>query len=251
MRHAAIRSVSAALVFLLVVFAFPSYYSVYGKENEFILDSKDAFEIPDLNSTIRFSRNGTCSQVNFENNSWTFVDLFLNGTLSATKLNLTVSSKNCNITITSYGLYDSIFSGSPATTLRLSYNVSGEGSQSFNFFLKSAKGDYSVIADGIFLGLFDGWSISPDSTITVTGERHTVRIMFYGVPNSDKTFAGQPFYQQHSVIIATSVILAVTVSLATLIRVGNVKRTKTAKFIEELKSKRVAKKRRVENKNVV
>lgn len=244
-------SLVTVLVFLLIVFAFQSCYSVHGTENEFVLDSTAKFEIPTLNSTIRFSLNGAYSQASFEDNAWTFVDLLLNETQSTTKLNLTVSSKDCNITITSYRLYNSTFSGSPAITLRLSYNVTGEGSQSFNFHLKSEKGDYSVIADGIFLGLFDGWSVSPDSTITVTGERHTVRVMFYGVPYSDKVFASQPFYQQHSVIITTAVILAVTVSLTILIRVSNVKKAKTIKLMEESKLKQMAEKRRMENKDVV
>lgn len=250
MLHAKTIFVSVILVLLLITLVLSPHCSVYGKENEFVLNSTDKFEIPALNSTIRFSRNGTYSQAKFDVNAWTFENLLLNETQSTTRLNLKVSCKDSNITITSYRLYNSTFSGSPAITLRLSYNATGEGSQSFNFYLKSEKGDYSVIADGIFLGLFDGWSVSPDSTITVAGGRHTVRVMFYGVPNSDKVFASQPFYQQHSVIIATAVILAVTVSLAVLIRVSNVKRAKTIKLMEESKLKQMAEKRRLEKKDV-
>ncbi len=72
-----------------------------------------------------------------------------------------------------------------------------------------------------------------------------------GVPNSDKVFASQTFYQQHSVTITDSIILVVTVSLAILIRIRNVKRAKTVKLIEESRLKQVAEKRRLENKDVV
>ena len=219
--------VSIALV-LVIAFVFPQSSSLVKGQTELILEPGDMFEIPAYNSTISFAVNGTCSEANLKNDSWTFINIVLNNSVSRQKLNLTVSARDSNVTITSYQKTNSTFAGSPASTVRLRYVVFGQGSQALNLHLNPTEGDYSVISDTVWLGLFDGWSISTDSTITITGERRNVTIAYYGVPETFKNFSTQPFYQQHSIIIIASVILAIIVVLTVAFRITNTKQTEKA-----------------------
>lgn len=174
-------SAFATLILILAIFLVRSD-SIVRAQTDNAIKPADVFAIPEFNSTIRIAVNCTCGQLNFKNNEWVFVNLVLNNSNSLVKLNLTVSARNCNLTIISYDRYNSSFAGSPAINTRLRYNVSGIGSQAFNLHLDPEEGDYSVIADGVFLGLFDGWSISPDSTLIIAGEHSDVRIAYYGHP---------------------------------------------------------------------
>jgi hypothetical protein len=220
-------------ILFIVVLLPVSLFLVLNVQAETDLESVKKFEIPELNSTINFPVSCSYSQAMLKNSEWIFTDLIVNKTQSSNPLNLTVSARNCNITIISYRNIVSNFSSSPATTVRLAYKVDNQvsqSSQSFNFHLTpKEKGDYSVVADGVFLGLFDGWTVAPNSILTVTGERHNVRIMFYGVPETEKIFSNQSFYQQHSVLIASAAILVVTVSFAIAVKLRSVKAERIVK----------------------
>lgn len=209
---------SIALVLIVVLFLLQSC-SLVNAQTEVILDPADKFEVPAYNSTISFAVNGTYFEASLQNDRWTFTNLVLNNSVSRAKLNVTVSAQDSNVTITSYQKTNSTFAGSPASTVRLRYVAVGQGSQTFNLHLNPEEGDYSVIADGVWIGLYDGWSISSDSTITITGERHSVSIAFYGDPETSQNFLSQPFYIQHSVIILTSIILAITVGMTVVFRI--------------------------------
>jgi len=68
-----------------------------------------------------------------------------------------------------------------------------------------------------------GWASSDDGTVTVTGPAATVSISYFssdfGNPNSN--FKNLPWYEQHSVAIATGIAVAVAVVLAAVFALRN------------------------------
>jgi len=174
----------------------------------------DKFPIPAYNSSISFATNGTYEQAFLENNTWHFVNLQVNDTGSVK--NLTATAQNSNVEITAYQGF-----GTSSTATLLAYNVVGQGTQSFNFGINTAEWGWSVILDNEFMADNEGYTISPDQTITVTDATVNATIFFF--PNLD-VFGGtsenpdQPFYMQHRVAIATGITVAIVVALALIIR---------------------------------
>lgn len=182
------------------------------------LNPETKFTTPQYNGEISFATNGTYTKATLENNTWTFENLhFYNSEpIEAFK----VSAENSDVTIVSY--QKSNFSSSNRI-LRLSYTVEGQGKQTFNFGLGSNYGEWSVIFNGVFMGEGDGWTISPDATLILTGATENVSLLCFRFPDS---FGGgnnseNPFYIQHSVAITTAILVAATVIVATTIRVRN------------------------------
>jgi hypothetical protein len=183
----------------------------------------DQFAIPAYNGTISFATFGTYTSANLENDTWNFVNLSLNS--SQQLENISVSAQNSNITITGYQIFDTVVSNS---TLRrsalLSYTVVGQGRQTFNFDRILHGGGWSVSFNGNFVGENDGWSLSPDQTLTMTGATANVTIVYFNFSNSfggNGNNSNQPFYQQHSVAIATGVSVAIVAVLTFAIKRKN------------------------------
>ena len=136
---------------------------------------------------------------------------------------LSVSAQNSDITIVGYQIFDTTNS-----TLRrsafLSYTVLGQGKQTFNFDQVLQGGYWSVIFNGNFIGENDGWTISTDQTLTITGATANVTIIYFnfsnafGGPGND---SNKPFYQQHSVSIATGLSVAIVTVLTFAIKRKN------------------------------
>ncbi len=75
------------------------------------------------------------------------------------------------------------------------------------------------------MGKGDGWQVSPDHTLTITGAKSNTTIWYFGFP-VDFTVVddlNNPFYLQHSVAIATIVTLVATSIFAFIIRRKNQK----------------------------
>jgi hypothetical protein len=108
----------------------------------------------------------------------------------------------------------------------LRYRVEGQGKQSFNIGLDPERGEWSVVFDEVYMGEGDGWSTSPDGTLTITGATSNVTVWYYGFPESirDDGSSNQPLYEQHSVVGATAVAVAITLTFAIAIRIRNQKR---------------------------
>ena len=199
------------LASLVVIFVFiqPCRLTLAQTETNFTIEDK--FSIPPYNGSISFALNGSYANATFENDIWTFTNLRLNN--SETVENLAVSAQNSNVTI----LWIQIFN----TTLRaafLSYTVEGQGTQNFNFDLNIDGGEWSVLFNEIFIAEGDGWTLSPDHTLTVTGATGNVTLMYIFLEERRGNSANLPFYEQHSVAIATVAAVAVMVTLTVGIR---------------------------------
>ena len=106
----------------------------------------------------------------------------------------------------------------PSNTLgsvRIRYVVEGKGKQTFNFGMIPKDGYWNVIFQGVYKSPHDGWDISPDGTLIVTGAASgiDVNIVYYTLPDSFGEAKSQPIYVQHSVLLATGVGMLVIVAL--------------------------------------
>jgi hypothetical protein len=181
--------------------------------SNFYLSSIERFVIPNQNSTIRFAVDGTYENKSFEDSTWWFANLDLNG--SDTMENFKVSARDSNVTIVSYQLFN-------LTNLRarLRYTVIGNGEQTINLGLKPKNGDWEVRIDNEYVSENNGWYLSADNSLTVTSSKYNVTIYLYS--NSALEDAGSSgsgtFYNQHSIIIAVTIIFAVTVCIAVILK---------------------------------
>jgi hypothetical protein len=175
----------------------------------------DNFSIPQQSGNICFATNGTCTQAKFENDAWSFTNLRLNSSQQVEKFR--VSAKDSNLTIMTCQTFNLAPSETTVRGASLTYMVTGRGTQTFNFGLNLTGGEWSVTFNGDFFGENEGWTLSPDQTVTVTGapSNSNVSIVCFRLPSSfgNADSSDQPFYQQHSVAIATAVLVAAVVIL--------------------------------------
>jgi len=170
---------------------------------ETVFTQNATFDISSQGATISFGVGGTYTSAVLANGTWSFTNLKLNG--SQTFSNFRVSARNSNITINSF-----ISRNVTSRSARLRYVANGLGEQTFQMGIAAGEGrwglhpEWSVIVNGVWLGEGDGWRISPDGTVTIKGVAGNVTIIHYnflGLSGSDKDL---PFYEQHSVSIATA-----------------------------------------------
>ena len=175
------------------------------------------FGIPAYNSTISFATGGSYARASLENGTWDFVNLRLNN--SGTLESFRVSAQDCKVTITSYRTINVTGGGE-----LLSYTVVGRGKQNFNLGLSARGGEWDVIFNGVFIAENDGWRISPDATLTITGATSNVTILYLVFPNElggNGNIPNQSIYQLHSVVIVTAVAVLVIAISAVIIRRRN------------------------------
>ncbi len=197
-----LTGIVAALVAILILQ--PRCLAVAQTDTSFT--PEDQFSIPAYNGNISFALNGSYSNATLESDIWTFTNLQLNN--SEPIENLAVSAQNSNVTI----FWAQIFN----TTLRaafLSYTVEGQATQTFNFDLNIDGGEWSVLFNEIFIAEGEGWTLSPDQTLTVTGATGNVTLMYIFLEERRGNSANLPFYEQHSVAIATAAAVVVVVTL--------------------------------------
>lgn len=185
--------------------------SVYA-ENEYIFTPNTLFEIKSNNSSIQFSTNGTYEKATLENGTWNFYGLQPINSQYQEKLNLTVSAKNCQVTINYYTIYNRTFAGEPVKRAALRYTVKGLGTQIFDLGLDPKKGQLDARLDGEWVGKNNGWTHSSDGTFTITGATEIVTLLYYGYPPSigDTT----DFFSNHSVILASTFSVSFIIILA-------------------------------------
>jgi hypothetical protein len=183
-------------------------------QTESVFVPADKFSIPQSNGTISFSVSGTYEAASLENGSWIFLNLHLNNSLQLDRLNLTFSAENSNVTITNYRTYNDTYGG-----VMIRYLVSGQGKQTFYLGPIPKVGEWSVNLNRVYVGLNEGWTVSPDSTITVTGAITNASLSYYTIPNAfgNPDSSNMSFYQQHSVVIATLATLTITIAIAVVI----------------------------------
>jgi hypothetical protein len=220
-----IRNTSILSTIIIIALIFIPIHSLVSAKSNTILKPTDQFAIPYYNSNISFTINGTYDQASLENNSWNFVNLQLSN--SQQIHNLTVSAQNCNVTILYYRTSNTTF---VSTSLR--YTIEGQGKQIFNFKVAQNGGLWSVNFNGTVKGENDGWNVSPNQTITVTGapSNSNVSLTYFLFSNSlggNGSDSSLPFYQRHSVIIGATIALAITAGLAMAVSLATKKKKQT------------------------
>jgi hypothetical protein len=170
----------------------------------------DTFSIRELNGAIKFAVNGTYSKSTLENGTWTFENLSVNYSFPIEKFR--VSTQNSNVTIFMASASNTTFQGA-----FLNYTVEGQGTQTINFGVNIQDARWSVIFNEIFIAEGEGWTISPDQTLTITEATGNVTLYCLSITDffgGGRNNANLPFYQQHSVVIVTAVAVVVMVVLA-------------------------------------
>ncbi len=205
-----------------MIFLFLSNFccSVIG-QSETGFTTTNKFDIPLLNSSVSFGADGNYKKALLENNEWHFFNLHFNSVQSAEKLDLRVSAKDCEVTIFSCLIYNSTFTGERAKSATVRYHVVGNGEQVFDLGLDPKLGDWGVVIDGVFKGETDGWRLSSDGTLTITGATGNVTLSYYGFPASfrDSIDGEDQIFSQHSVVAITSFVVGFIVLLAASVRI--------------------------------
>lgn len=227
-RDITIGGISAVLLIVLIL---PHACLSAQAQSEITFTPEDIFVAPASNGTIRFAFNGTYVNASLVNNLWIFVNLHLDN--SPPLENLEVSAQNSNITIITYSTFDTRFRGFRGAFL--SYKVEGQGKQTFNMGVPLTEGEWSVLLEDEFKGQGDGWNVSPDATLTITGAKTNVTIWFFGFPESFNVGdENKPFYIEHSIAIAIAAALALTVTFAVAVRRKNQDRSSKNGFTKSM-----------------
>jgi len=191
------------------------------------------FNIPLYNSSISFAQNGSYSAAALENGFWTFKNLKLDSqNLSFLGLNATqglgelrISAQNSNVTVWTYISVNYSF---PVDLL--SYYAEGIGNQTVNLGLNSSRfssDEWSVIvSDSVFLPVGQGWTLQPDNSVLVWGERGNITVAHFSF-NSE--YRNLSFFLQHYVGIFIVLLLSAVVLVALAIRVRARRSTKPSK----------------------
>jgi hypothetical protein len=212
------KKVSAGIAIIVIVLIFPWTCLNTQAQTDITFNPADKFSIPSYNGTISFAVNGTYSKATLENDTWTFTNLRLNR--SQPLENFKISTQNSNVTIFSYLAFNTTLQSA-----RLRYAVEGKGKQIFNFGLVSQGGEWSgvdwsvITGNNVFIAEGEGWTISNDGTLIVTGATGNVSIVHWGFFENSLPSSNLPFYQQHSVAIAAAMVVAITVIVAIVIKV--------------------------------
>ena len=220
MRFKKINSkVEAVIAIILIIFICSLIYPNVQAQTKTSFTPADKFSIPSSNATVSFAYIGNYSTATFESNNWLFQNLSMNR--STPLQNFLISAQNSNITIFTYVSFNL------TQTLRLSYQVVGNGKQVFNFGQSRGNGiDWTVThtVNGKTAFLTEGvdWTISSNGTVVInydaTGNFSVIR---YSFANGISDSSNLPFYEQHSVAIATLAAVAIVVVLAAALAVRN------------------------------
>ena len=217
------KVVVSAFVVLVFLSAFTISPFLVQAQTSVSFTRNDRFPLPDSNAVIGFGSNGTYSQATQEQKFWVFTNLKL-GNFSGTLPTLSVSAQNSNITITRLqrGNVNPNSSSAFFTLASVRYTVSSAGGvQSFKFGLNLTGGFWMVTFNGTsYPDQGDGWNVSTDGTIVITGATVNVTAS-YIVTNNRFDDSSLPFYEQHSVAISTGLAVAVTLVVAAAFIVRN------------------------------
>jgi len=194
-----------------------------------VFNPTDKFSIPAYNGLISFGANGTYAKAAFENDTWTFTDLQIQGSQNLQYLSF--SAQNCNVTIASY--HSSIYSLNIAL---LNYLAQGQGRQIINMGTGSQSvAEWSIFYQNRVLSNGNNWIVSQNGTVVVNGLAGNVTILYYGFMSGANT-SNLPFYAQHSVAIASAMAVALTVVAAVAFKVKIQKNAKPVKVQPEINS---------------
>jgi hypothetical protein len=165
-------------VFLISFLVLPTVFA-QGEVESTAFTPQDQFLIPEYNGAISFATGGSYSNASLVDNIWHFTGLsFTNATSSFPffgGIRFSVSAQNCNLTITRIDTLN-VF---PPSSCWIEYTVSGVGNQTLNLnYSRTGWLGYTVYVDGEEKTQNDGWAVTEDGWLSVTGATSNVRIHY-------------------------------------------------------------------------
>ncbi len=201
-KHSKLWSVELLCAVMVLLMLCPSVFAQTGH----MFTPQDRFIFAD-NSSMSFSTDGYFDSATFDGNSWGFVNLVANASMPYSRLNVTVSGSGADFTVTYCRRFNTTLNG-----VIVRYVVNGSsGIQVFDFGFKSSEGSWTVSFNQNLVAQADGWSVSDNSKVTVTGATGNVTVMYFSYSNLFEDDSNKPFLERHSVIVGSSVALVATV----------------------------------------
>ena len=169
----------AALILVLVLFSVFAIFSSIPVHGADIFTPETQFYIPKYNTYISYAIGGSYINASLIDNIWHFTGLKFEGATSifptVPGVDFSISTQDCNLTITRF---DMLFILPPSSGW-IEYTVSGVGNQTINMHYHEPRSlTYTVQIDGEEKAQNDGWSISDDGWLTVTGASSNVKIYY-------------------------------------------------------------------------
>ena len=212
------NQIEIGLAVALVILLASSFYPISQAQTTTSFSPNDSFNLPDRNGSMHFALNGTYSEATYENGTWNFKDLALNGTRLGGDLK--ISAENSNLTI-----YFFRAANNSLLSAQIRFYVEGTGKQTVNFgniFRKTDLSEWSVIKYGnssastVFHAPGKTWQLLPDNTVIVTGITGNVSVVHYRFNAS--VDSNLPFVEQHSLLIIVATILALVVLVGLVVK---------------------------------
>ena len=209
---------------LIVTSASSSVSIKWAEVSTVAFSSTDDFPIPSCNSSIDFASDWTClGEPSLANNTWTFQNLALDGSVQSGVPLWTFSiwAQNSNVTIDSYN--PGAFAGAVNGSAWLNYTVIGVGVQKVSLGYGNGNGNLGpdVYIDGENRTQGSGWFLLNNGWLEVTGATSNVSIYYppnpalYNLPPPiAETVAAQSnlyFFAILAGIIAAAVITVVVI----------------------------------------
>ena len=220
-----LKGLSVLLIIIAISLSFSfNYQDIQAKE---MFSTEDRFEFPENNGVLQFANVGEYDSAKYENSFWKFENLRLNYSLgtravpfSSQEFSFDISVKDSSVTIFSCRNYNSTFGAMPVKGAWIGYNTVNKGTQSFDLGFETWEGEYSVVLEDIFLGKGDGWSVSSEGIVTITGLTGNITLFFWGHPEPyiDTQVNSSSFLEQHYVIISIGIVVFATCSVALIVR---------------------------------
>ena len=145
--------------------------------------SEDTFAIPEQNSSINFAFDGTYVFSNLNNNVWRFQNLIKNdhSFTNSPKWYFSISARDCNVVITNH--YPPKVSNGVEGIIN--YTVTGIGTQSIDNNYDSLGSfdemNYTVYVDGVKRDENEGWTVTDDGWLTISGATSNVTILYHQI----------------------------------------------------------------------
>jgi hypothetical protein len=147
--------------------------------NNTTFTSATQFNIPNRDSTVTFASGGSYGNATLDGDTWNFAGLFVNGGLSVLPningVSFSVSATNTNVTITHLDVLNMV----PPAPGKLEYSVSGVGTQAVNLhYSRYGLINWTVYIDGVAKMKGDGWTMTSDGWLNITGAVQEVSIQW-------------------------------------------------------------------------
>ncbi len=213
---------AVGIIVFLVAFPISLDSPFVSAQGALTFSAQDVFQVLQNNGAISFAYNGSYANANFENNTWLFQNLVVNNyTMSNIPFwCLAISTQNSNVTITGYSA--GALTGLAHTAAWLNYTVIGNGTQMVNLdygYTNGLANQFSVYVDGTNRTQGDGWTVSSDLSLTISGAIANVSVYYppnippSTTPTSEGTSIPE-FPIATVVIVAVSVIASAMILLA-------------------------------------